>query len=264
MSISSANGDLMSRAGVTRRVCPVFFLLDCSGSMSGLEIGAVNTAIEDVLPVLSSMNASNADAEIRLAILKFCGDRSGSDVVEWITGNNDLVDLDGYSWTYLDAYGMTPMGKAFEQLNKALSVSHGFMKRASGSMAPVIFLLTDGYATDDVEAGLEQLKKNNWYKLAVRVAIGYGGQYDKDLLVRFTQNEKSVLEVSDPNELAKMIRFVTITSSMVASQGSSSTKVDESMNNTDKAAEEITSMLNQFGPETAISVNGAADADEEW
>ena len=261
----SINGDLLSRAGVVRRICPVFFLLDCSGSMNGLEIGAVNTAIEYVLPVLADMNTTNSDTEISVAIFKFCGDKSdNSDVVEWVTGDDGLVNLNGYSWKYLDAYGITPMGKAFEKLNDALSVKHGFMKRASGSVAPVLFLLTDGYATDDAEAGLQQLQNNNWYKLAVRVAIGYGGKYDRDLLIKFTQNEETVIDTDDPTDLARMIKFVTITSSMVASKGSSSTKTDEGMNNTDKAAEEISSMLNGFGPETAASVSGACDPDEEW
>ena len=262
MSIDDANGDLLSRAGVVRRVCPVFFLLDCSGSMSGLPIGAVNSAMEDILPKLAEMNANNPDAEMKVAILKFGSDKSDYDIAEWVTGDDGLVDLEDYRWEkYLEANGSTPMGEAFGKLNKALSVKDGFMKRASGSVAPVLFLLSDGRPTDEalVEVNLQKLQQNNWYKLAVRVAGGYG-DYDRDTLVKFTQNEETVLETNDPNVLAKKIKFVVVRSSMVASRGSSSTNTDENMSNTDKVAEEI----KNFGPETATDINGAIDVDEEW
>lgn len=257
----SMDGNLLNgRAPVVRRICPVFFLLDCSGSMTGKPIGMVNDAMEGVLPKLASMNESNANIEIKLAVLKF------ETIAEWVTGDNGLVDADGYSWTYLDTGCTTAMGEAFDKLNSALSAKHGFLRRASGSVAPVLFLLTDGYATDNAEEALKRLESNNWYKLAVRIAVGLGN-YDRELLLKFTKNEEAIFEVSDPNTLASMIKFVSITSSMVASRGSdASDGSGDADNNTKKAAKEIRGLLNPDGSGGSISVPYADpdDPDGDW
>ena len=231
---------LLDKVEVTRRMCPVIFLLDSSGSMNGAPIGAVDSAIEGVLPVLASMNDENPDAEIRVAIMEF------SSTAEWIT-KEGLVSPNNYTWPtgQLSAEGPTQMGAAFKELNKKLSVKSGFMQRASGSVAPVLFLLSDGAPTDDYQSGLKALKENNWYKCAAKVAIGYSDQCDDEVLAEFTGNKETVLHTNDPNELKKMIRFVTITSSQVASSGKGGSAittdgVQESMeDNTAKLAEEL-------------------------
>ena len=206
---------LMKRPEIPRKMCPVIFLLDTSGSMSGAPIGAVNRAIENVLPELITMNDSNADNEIKVAVMSFDYD------AKWIVGETELLSPEDVqsSWRDLDATGYTSMGAAFRALNDKLSVSHGFMQRASGSVAPVLFLLSDGEPTDDYRAGLQTLQQNNWYKIAVRVAVGYGEAND-EILREFTGNEGTVLHTNDANDLKKMIRFVAVTSSRVASQGS--------------------------------------------
>jgi len=203
---------ILAKDVLPRRVCPVIFLLDTSGSMGGKPIGAVNAAIEGILPELVSMNKNNADTEIAVAILTF------DSATKWVTGADGLVDPEKFSWASLDASGVTSMGAAFKDLNNALSKSHGFMKSASGSVAPVLFLLSDGEPTDtDVYAeNLQKLQNNNWYKVAVRVAVGYGDSNDA-ILEEFTKNRETVLHTNDPNDLRKLIKFVAITSSMIAS-----------------------------------------------
>lgn len=240
---------MLDKLEMPRKMCPVIFLLDTSGSMTGAPIGAVNSAIENVLPELMSMNESNPDNEIRVAIMTF---NFGAD---WIVGGNELLAPEDVqnSWNDLDANGLTAMGAAFNALNEKLSISHGFMKHASGSVAPVLFLLSDGEPTDDYQEGLQKLKQNNWYKIAVRVAVGYGDSND-DVLREFTGNSETVMHTNDPKELRNMIKFIAVTSSKVASQGSS---VDNTGNvnpddNTQKTAE-------------ALQNQGAlASTDEEW
>lgn len=202
---------MLDKAEISRRLCPVIFLLDTSGSMAGAPIGAVNSAMEGVLPELISMNNDNPDIEIEIAVLAF------DSAFNWVTGSS-LVNPESYAWNDLEASGGTSMGAAFKELDKVLSVSHGFMNRASGSVAPVLFLLTDGEPTDNHQEGLQALQANNWYKVAAKVAIGYG-QSNDSVLNEFTGNSETVLHTNDPVALKKMIRFVTITSSMVASAG---------------------------------------------
>ena len=147
------------------------------------------------------------------------------------------------------------MGAAFRELDKKLSIETGFMRRASGSVAPVLFLLSDGAPTDDYQSALAKLKENNWYKVAVRVAIGYG-EADDNILAEFTGNRETVLHTNSPEDLKKMIRFVSITSSMVASR-KVAVNSDENApdDNTAALAEELEA---QGGEMTAAS------ADEEW
>ena len=239
---------ILDKVEMTRRMCPVIFLLDTSGSMDGAPIGAVNSAIEGILPELCAMNDENADAEINIAIMSF------SAGVDWVTGNN-LLSPKSVAWNGLDASGPTEMGRAFRELNKKLSIENGFMRRASGSVAPVLFLLSDGAPTDDYRAALSKLKENNWYRVAVRVAIGYG-EADDDILAEFTGNRETVLHTNNPEDLKRMIRFVSITSSMVASRKAVANSDESNMDdNTSVLAEE----LNAQGGEMT-----AASADEEW
>ena len=239
---------ILDKVEMTRRMCPVIFLVDTSGSMAGAPIGAVNSAIEGVLPELCAMNDENADAEIKTAIMSFSG---GAD---WVTGDK-LVSPQNVAWNGMDAMGPTEMGAAFRELDKKLSIETGFMRRASGSVAPVLFLLSDGAPTDDYQSALAKLKENNWYKVAVRVAIGYG-EADDNILAEFTGNRETVLHTNSPEDLKKMIRFVSITSSMVASR-KAAVNADENApdDNTAALAEELEA---QGGEMTAAS------ADEEW
>ena len=233
---------VMKRPEIPRKMCPVIFLLDTSGSMDGAPLGAVNRAIENVLPELISMNNDNPDNEIKVAVMTFDYD------AKWIVGETELLSPDDVrdSWRDLKATGYTSMGAAFRALNDKLSVSHGFMQRASGSVAPVLFLLSDGEPTDDYKAGLQLLQQNNWYKIAVRVAVGYGEAND-DILREFTGNEGTVLHTNDTDELKNTIRFVAVTSSRVASQGSSVSPDDPNANPDDNTQTVANALQNQGG-----------------
>ena len=243
---------MIDKTAISRRMCPVIFLLDTSGSMAGAPIGAVNAALEGVLPELISMNDSNPDVEISVAVMTF---DSG---VSWPMGKG-LLAPEGYVWRDLDAQGGTSMGAAFKELNDVLSVSHGFMNRASGSVAPVLFLLTDGEPTDNYKDGLKALKVNNWYKVAARVAIGYSESNDA-VLNEFTCNSETVLHTNDPKDLKNMIRFITITSSMVASNASgiagnvNTSKTIDQNDTTNAVAVAIKAAPPTLSPDT----------DEEW
>jgi uncharacterized protein YegL len=198
--------------------------------MGGQPIGAVNAAIEGILPELVSMNDDNPDVEIEIAIMSFDSD------VKWVTGDKGLVNPANHAWNDLNASGMTSMGAAFSELNRVLSASHGFMNKASGSVAPVLFLLSDGEPSDEYKDGLQKLQDNSWYKVAARAAIGYGDSNDA-VLAEFTKTPETVIHTNDPKVLKDLIKFIAITSSMVASKGkaigasSGSLTVDNDMTN---------------------------------
>lgn len=242
---------MLDKAKLPRKICPVIFMLDTSGSMGGAPIGAVNSAMETILPELISMNDENPDAEIRVAVMSFSEDRK----IQWISGENGLVKPEDFTWQDLQAYGGTPMGAAFEELERVLHVDTGFMNQASGSVAPVLFLLTDGEPTDDYRSGLAVLQNNNWYKVAARIAVGYGIESNDALLAEFTKNTETVLHTNDPRELKAKIQFIVITSSMVASSGKGNLSGDAESDDTTEATAKA---LQAQQPVLTT------DPDEEW
>ena len=198
---------------VGRRTMVLFFIIDTSGSMRGAKIGQVNAAIEGILPKIKEISKENADAEIKVCVLNF------ATKAKWVTAAPVSVEDEAYRWEYVEAGGTTALGDACRELNEALSTKT-FMKEVSGSYAPVLFLMSDGEPTDDYRSGIEVLKRNNWFKAAIKVAIGIGNVANKSMLAEFTGSDESVIEVHTPEELKKWIQFVTVTSSQI---GSSST-----------------------------------------
>ena len=203
---------LTDKIEIPRRTMVLFFVIDTSGSMDGSKIGAVNAAIEEVIPAIMEVSDENADAEIKIAALEF------SSGTRWITANGP-VPAEQFRWNYLEAAGVTDFGDACKSLNEKLSTK-AFMKEATGSFAPAIFLLSDGEPTDDWEEALAQLKQNNWFKAGVKVAVAIGDDANKDVLKEFTGTMEAVLETHNAATLKKMIKFVSVRASQIASKSS--------------------------------------------
>lgn len=192
-----------------RRTMTLFFVIDTSGSMSGMKIGTVNTAIQEVIPKIKDISEENADAAVKIAVLSF------STGAEWIT--SEPVPADHFKWHDIDAEGVTDLGRACLALNEKLS-RKAFMNEAKGSYAPAILLMSDGEPTDDYKSGLEQLKQNAWFKAAIKVAIAIGDDANKEVLADFTGNSEAVIATHTPTELAKWIKFLSVKSSEIASR----------------------------------------------
>lgn len=195
-----------------RRTLTVFFLIDTSGSMAGGKISSLNVAIRDTLPMLSQLSSENTDTEIKIATLQFA---SGCD---WVYPRP--LPVEDFEWNDLEANGLTSLGAAYQELQKKLSQTSGFMQEANASCAPVMILFSDGVPTDDAKHGLEHLKENNWYNAAIKIAVAIGDDANKDVLKEFVKNNnEAVLTVHNVNDLKKMIYLVSVTASQVASKG---------------------------------------------
>ena len=243
---------LTDKIEIPRRTMVLFFVVDTSGSMDGAKIGAVNTAIEEVVPAIRDVSDENADAQIKIAALEFSSGAS------WHTPNGP-VPAEQFRWNYLGAAGVTDLGAACRALNEKLSTK-AFMQEATGSFAPAIFLLSDGEPTDDWEHELKELKKNNWFKAAVKVAVAIGDDANKDVLKEFTGTIEAVLEVHNTAMLKKMIKFVSVRASQVASKSSNVNEAAAETGDEAKQAE-LNSALSEFAAEAAASPDGD---DGEW
>jgi len=192
---------------VPRRTMTLFFLICTSGSMEGHKIGAVNESMREVLPMIRDISAANPDAEINVAVLQF------SKGASWIY--KEPKPASDFEWNDLSAAGASvDLGEACRELNSKLS-KNGFMKSASGSYAPIIILLSDSNPTDDFETGLAELKKNGWFRVAIKIAIAIGDDANKEKLAKFTGTSETVFSVHNIDALKKMIRIVAVTSSQV-------------------------------------------------
>jgi uncharacterized protein YegL len=190
--------------GIVRRQMVMFFIIDVSGSMSGVKIGAVNTVIREILPELAVR-----DVDLKIAVLTFSSGYS------WLYPGP--MPVESVQWKNLEAGGATDLGAALEELNSKLS-KHKFLMTPSASVAPVLFLVSDGQPTDNYEAGLEKLAGNTWYKCAIKAALAIGDDADIDQLAKFTRGRESVLAVHTPEEIRKWIRVVSITSTKIGSK----------------------------------------------
>lgn len=202
-SIDTIMPDLKKRAMV------VFFIIDISGSMKGNRIQAVNDAIRNLIPELKKREASNTNAEIRVAIMEF------SSNANWRTTEPVPVSSFNYNEiTYVG--GGTNFGKAFSALNKKLSRNE-FLKSSAGSYTPLIILMTDGKPSDLAlyKEELDILKQNSWFQYATKAGIaieeGALSPECRKVLLEFTSNESMVLLASNTNVLAKQIQLVTLT-----------------------------------------------------
>lgn len=191
-----------------KKCLKLLFIEDTSGSMQGERIGSVNDGLRGVLPDIQDISNKNPEARIEIGILTF-----GSDVV-WVTP--EPVAVEDFHYTNMEAFGGTPMGQAFKELDRKLSMDE-FMQDPVGLYCPVIVLLSDGEPTDEYVHYLQQLQGNKFFKNATKVAVAVEGA-DKDVLVKFTGNLETVMDVTDSAALKKYIKFITMSSSKIGSK----------------------------------------------
>lgn len=236
---------------VSRRTMTLFFAVDTSGSMEGDKIGALNAAIEDVIPEIKKISEENADAQIKIAVIKFSND------AVWITPNP--VDAEDFEWNYLEASGLTAFGRMCTELNSKLS-RNAFMNDSTGSFAPVIFLLSDGEPTDEFENALANLRENNWFKKAIKAAVAIGNDANHEILQEFTGSRESVLTAHNSESMKKMIRFVSVTASQIGSQ-SSNVSADAVKNKQDTVASKQENFNKAL---SAFELEDVDDDELEW
>ncbi|MCR5167472.1 MAG: VWA domain-containing protein [Oscillospiraceae bacterium] len=207
--------DPLSATAVSKKTLVIFFLIDTSGSMKGKKMGELNTVMEELIPEIRRVG--EADTDVKIAVLTF------STNVRWMY--SQPVSIENFEWARLRADGVTSMGEAFKELAARMS-RNSFMSSPSLSFAPVIFLMTDGYPSDDYKEGLAALQANSWYKFGLKAALGIGNEANDDMLAEFTESKDTVVHAYSGNQLANMIKIVAVTASQIGSK--SMTLSDES------------------------------------
>ena len=247
---------------IARRTLIIFYVLDTSGSMAqDGKIGMLNETMRETMEVLKDVAKDNADAEIKIAVLQFA---SGA---EWVKEPTYLEDM---FWDNLQAGGLTDIGMALDELNDKLSRDK-FMKSSSGLYTPVIIFMTDGLPTDDWKKALNKIKtENKWYQSATKIGFALGNNADTDAIAEIVGNIEAVVHTSDLEVFRKLIRFVSVrssilngTSKMAGSESSGGDIVRSALEEQGIESEYSTHGSDYVEPEPEVEMNADSTWDEE-
>lgn len=181
-------------AGMRR--LPVYLLLDCSASMAGEPIAAMEMGLQCLIGELR--NDPQALDTVWISVIAF------SSTAELLTPLADLEEMDVPD---LEAFGTTALGEATELLSERIQEEvRQTTPDQKGDWKPMVFVFTDGEPTDDWEIPVDEFRKSG---LAVVVACGAGPEVDDVILKRLGHH---AIRLNDtlPGTLASFMQWVTV------------------------------------------------------
>lgn len=244
-----------------RKELHVFYVLDTSGSMEGAKISALNHAMEECTEALKTLAKSNGDAKLKVAVMEF---NSGC---KWITSNGPEDLEEDFEYEYLEAGGLTDIGSALKELNSKLS-RHAFLNSMTGALMPVIIFMTDGYATDDYAKALEEIRKNRWFARGTKIGFALGDDPDVKMLSSIVGNSEAVIKTTDLDLFKRLMKFVSVTASMLVSQSTTTETASTGEDIMKQAKDELgvpaESAVHLDDDEYDKEPNPPADTDDGW
>ncbi len=168
----------MPGGGISRRPLHFIILADCSASMRGEKIHALNNAIADMMAHLAAWERDQEQVQVFIRTIAFATEP------RWHIP--DPVPVTKVRWKPLQPVpkGLTNMGPAFALAAEALAP--GRIERRA--LRPALLLITDGLATDPpggFEAGLAKLMAQPTGEAALRLAVAIGRDARSEALDRF-------------------------------------------------------------------------------
>lgn len=199
------------------RRLPVYLLIDTSGSMYGEPIESVKNGLQSLL---SSLRQDPYALETAcLSIIEF--NTEATQVVK-------LTDLMSFQIPELKPRGTTALGGALTLLAEKISAE---VKKTSmeekGDWRPLIFIFSDGGATDDLHKGIDSLKKVN---TGIVVGCAAGQQAKESELQKITESVVK-LDNADASTISAFFQWVS------ASISTNSQKIESGQNEVSELSE---------------------------
>jgi uncharacterized protein YegL len=205
---------LMPGGGVARRPLHFIVMADCSGSMKGEKMQALNYALRSMLPHLVDWEADQLQARLMIRILAF------ATMPEWIVRDPTPVAELSRRWRNLEyvPMGRTNMGRAFAAVAEVLGPDR-LERRA---LRPALLLVTDGLPTDPhggFEQGLATLLSAPAGRSALRLGVAIGRDANSEPLDRFRSPDVPVLVADGTDEIADRLVTASIAVSRMSEVG---------------------------------------------
>ncbi len=181
----------------TLRRLPVYLLLDCSGSMAGEPIAAMDMGLKTLISDLK--NDPQALETVWLSVITFASD------VQQIM---PLTDVEEFVAPELVANGATRLGGALELLTRRMEEEvRTTTPEQKGDWKPLVFILTDGEPNDEWS---EPVKSFRSLGRATVIACGAGPEVNDDTLKQL--GDKIVrLKDTQPGTLGAFMKWVSAT-----------------------------------------------------
>lgn len=177
------------------RRLPVYLLLDVSGSMTGEPIAAVQNGVQTLV---SALNGDPQALETAyLSVITF-----GTTVTQAVP----LTELTSFTPPQLQAGGLTSLGEALSFVTQC--ADREVIKNspdAKGDWRPLVFIMTDGVATDDVNKGLKNFRTRRW---GIVVACAAGSGADTSELQKITEAVVA-LDTADKSTIEPFFKWVS-------------------------------------------------------
>lgn len=179
------------------RKFPIYLLIDVSESMAGDALTQLENGMRQIAADL--MQDPHALETAYLSVIAFAGR------ARTLTPLTELAD---FVPPHLPVGGGTGLGRALlhlmDEIDRNVTTSTPERK---GDWKPLVFLMTDGVPTDDVEPALRRWNEKYAHRVAL-VAVSIGGGGDHDVLSRLT---KDIIPFDDTVEGAfkKFITWIT-------------------------------------------------------
>ena len=179
-----------------QRRLPAYLLFDCSGSMAGEPIAAMEMGLQNLIGDLR-YDPVCIDS-VWVSIIVF------SSAVELLT---PLTSVDEIEIPPLDASGTTSLGEAIDLASSQIDLEvRNTNADQKGDWKPMVFVFTDGEPTDDWEVPVDAFHKSG---KAVIVACGAGPEADDEVLKRLGHHAIR-LHDTQPGTLANFMQWVSV------------------------------------------------------
>jgi uncharacterized protein YegL len=185
----------MASPSVIDRRLPVYLLIDCSGSMAGEPIAALEMGLKALLGDLH--NDPSALETVWISVITFAS--TAEQLVP-------LTELERFHPPELRAQGTTALGEALDLLSERITAEVRFTRPGiKGDWKPLVFLLTDGEPTDDWERSAENFHLRG---VSTVIVCGAGPEVNDATLKRL--GDKVVrLKDTQPGTLGAFLKWVS-------------------------------------------------------
>lgn len=175
----------------------VIFVVDMNEKINGHAMEMTKLLLEDSIRMINEVMTANVDdVKFKISILQYGG-------CNWITSDTKSIDIDDFFLNDYAQHDMKGIKNALTELNLKLDKKE-FLKSNVGSFVPVIIFIGSGHTNENIDKEIRELKDNNWYKHAIKLAIITDSESDIKLYERIIGNAETIFTINNSDAYLKI------------------------------------------------------------